>query len=83
MFFYYLFGYLVGAVIVYFWLRNQARIASLNDVVITAILSAVIGSVYSFALASAHIKLNEWFLALLSAVVGAIISYKLFEKRKT
>lgn len=80
--FYYLLGYLIGAVIVYFWLRNQSKIKSFNDVVFTAILSGVIGFVYAFAASSANIKLNEWFLAFLSVWVGALISYKLFEKKK-
>lgn len=82
MFPYYLIGYLVGAVVIYLWLRNQNKIVSFNDFVITTILTGVLGVVYAFGLSAMHINLNHWFLALASVFVGVLFSYKLFEKRK-
>lgn len=82
MFLYYFIGFAVGAVAIYFWLRNQSKITSVKDVLTTAILSGVVGFVYAFALSSARINLNPWFLAFASAIAGAVISYKLFEKKR-
>lgn len=82
MFPYYFVGYLVGAILTYLYLRNQNKITSFKDWIITTILTTVLGVIYAFALASAHFNLNHWFLALASVFVGVLFSYKLFEKRK-
>lgn len=82
MFFYYLIGFLAGLVVVFFYLRNQSKITTVNDVMVTGILAAILGVIYAFALSSMAINLNAWFQAFVSVGVGAIVSYKLFEKRK-
>ena len=67
-------------VLLYFWLKNQSLVTTLNDVTFTVILSAGIGLVFSFAASKANI--SHWLVWVLFSGLGSLISYKLFEKKK-
>ena len=69
-----------GAVILFFWLKNQNNALTFKDVLLTAILSGLIGIVFSFAAWKAN--LWHWFTCISFAGLSAFISNKLLNKTK-
>lgn len=72
--------YLVGMVLLYFWLKNQSLVNTVEEVLFTVVLSGGIGLVFSFAASKANI--GHWLVWVCFVGLGALISYKLFEKKK-
>ena len=70
----------LGAVILFFWLKNKDNTLTFNDVMVTAILSAFIGGIFSYAADKAN--LSHWFIYIAFAGLSAFISNKLLDKSK-
>lgn len=72
--------WVVGAVLLFFWLKNQNKALTFNDVMLTSFISAGIGLVFSYAAWQANIL--NWFSGVAFIALSAFISNKLLEKSK-
>lgn len=76
-----LFGsWLAGMGLLFLYLRNENARLTINDVLITYILSGAIGLVFSFAGWKANIL--HWLTAIAFAGLAAFITNKLLNKKK-
>jgi hypothetical protein len=69
----------VGVTALFFYMKNKDKTLSINDVLITFILSGIIAVVFSFAAWKAN--LNHWALWVVFAGLGAYITHKLLDKK--
>lgn len=79
-FFILLASWIAGMVLLYLWLWNQNKQLTINDVLITYILSGAVGAVFAFAGWKANISF--WLTWVAFAAISALITNKFLNYKK-